>query len=71
MLTTLENSFHKTKADWLSLYYNDFRRRIIKLLHGAFRDFPTDLSLSLLDNKWVNTIVKGKLFLNSKRYILS
>ncbi|XP_065371708.1 RNA cytidine acetyltransferase [Calliphora vicina] len=57
MLHTLDKSGlnQKVNAEWLSLYYNDFRRRIIKLLSKAFREFPTSLSLSLLDNKCVKT----------------
>lgn len=37
--------------DWLSMYYRDFRRRVIKLLAKTFHNFTTGLSLSLLDNK--------------------
>lgn len=40
-------------ADWLSMYFRDFRRRIIKLLGKAFQSFTTGLALSLLDNKSV------------------
>ncbi|XP_055381005.1 RNA cytidine acetyltransferase [Condylostylus longicornis] len=40
-------------GNWLSLYFQDFRRRIIKLLSSAFRGLPTHLSLSVLDNKAV------------------
>lgn len=38
-------------ADWLSLYFHDFRRRFVKLLGKTFQEFTTGLSLSLLDNK--------------------
>lgn len=37
--------------DWLSSYYNDFRRRILKLLGKSFGTFTTGLALSLLENK--------------------
>lgn len=40
-------------ADWLSMYYCDFRRRLIKLLAKSFQSFTTGLALSLLDNKSV------------------
>ncbi|XP_075148996.1 RNA cytidine acetyltransferase l(1)G0020 [Haematobia irritans] len=56
MLHTLDKSGvpnQKVNAEWLSLYFNDFRRRAIKLMGKAFREFPTSLALSLLDNKWV------------------
>ncbi|XP_013101458.2 RNA cytidine acetyltransferase [Stomoxys calcitrans] len=56
MLHTLDKSgapHQKVNAEWLSLYFNDFRRRAIKLMGKAFREFPTSLALSLLDNKWV------------------
>lgn len=39
--------------DWLSMYYCDFRRRLIKLLPKTFQSFTTGLALSLLDNKSV------------------
>lgn len=39
--------------DWLSMYYCDFRRRLIKLLAKTFQNFTTGLALSLLDNKSV------------------
>lgn len=39
--------------DWLSSYYRDFRRRVIKLLSKTFQSFTTGLALSLLDNKAV------------------
>lgn len=39
--------------DWLSMYYRDFRRRLIKLLAKTFPNFTTGLALSLLDNKSV------------------
>lgn len=39
--------------DWLSMYYCDFRRRLIKLLAKTFQSFTTGLALSLLDNKSV------------------
>lgn len=38
-------------SDWLSMYFRDFRRRLIKLLAKAFQSFTTGLALSLLDNK--------------------
>lgn len=56
MLHTLDKSgslTEKVSAEWLSLYFNDFRRRVLKLLGKTFREFPTSLALSLLDNKWV------------------
>uniref|UniRef100_A0A1B0B8I7 RNA cytidine acetyltransferase n=1 Tax=Glossina palpalis gambiensis TaxID=67801 RepID=A0A1B0B8I7_9MUSC len=52
MLHSLKNE--KKCTDWLNLYFNDFRRRITKLLSKAFREFPSSLALSLLDNKWVS-----------------
>lgn len=39
--------------DWLSMYFRDFRRRLIKLLSKSFPSFTTGLALSLLDNKSV------------------
>lgn len=55
MLHTLDKSGatqEKKCAEWLSLYFNDFRRRIIKLLSKTFREFTTSLALSIIDNKW-------------------
>ncbi|XP_055912819.1 RNA cytidine acetyltransferase [Eupeodes corollae] len=55
MLQTLHKEGIREKAtgEWLSLYFNDFRRRVIKLLGRVFKDFPTSLALSLLDNRSV------------------
>lgn len=56
MLHTLNKSAgttQKVNAEWLGLYFNDFRRRVIKLMSKTFREFSTSLVLSLLDNKWV------------------
>ncbi|XP_054728093.1 RNA cytidine acetyltransferase [Anastrepha obliqua] len=55
MLHTLDKSGaspEKKCAEWLSLYFNDFRRRIIKLLSKTFREFSATLALSIIDNKW-------------------
>uniref|UniRef100_A0A1B0A084 RNA cytidine acetyltransferase n=1 Tax=Glossina pallidipes TaxID=7398 RepID=A0A1B0A084_GLOPL len=52
MLHSLKNE--KKCTEWLNLYFNDFRRRITKLLSKAFREFPSSLALSLLDNRWVS-----------------
>lgn len=41
--------------DWLSSYFRDFRRRVIKLMPKTFQSFSTGLALSLLDNKTVPT----------------
>lgn len=62
MLKTLNKSGNKEKAnaEWLSLYFNDFRRRIIKLLGKAFKEFTTSLALSILDNKTAKIEQKGK-----------
>lgn len=52
MLATI--NFDKTVSDnWLPSYFEDFRRRIIKLLAKSFAHFSTGLALSLLDNKAV------------------
>lgn len=51
-------------GDWLSMYYRDFRRRIIKLLAKTFQSFTTGLALSLLDNKSV--MVKNEREYNFK-----
>lgn len=42
--------------DWLSMYFRDFRRRLIRLLAKTFQSFTTGLALSLLDNKAVTII---------------
>lgn len=61
MISTI--NFNKTESkDWLTEYYKDFRRRILKLLGKSFQSFTTGLSLSLLDNKAVRLEVEGKLF---------
>ncbi|XP_036318719.1 RNA cytidine acetyltransferase [Rhagoletis pomonella] len=52
-------SQEKKCAEWLSLYFNDFRRRIIKLLSKTFREFPTSLGLSIIDNKRAKIEQKG------------
>ncbi|XP_001354982.3 RNA cytidine acetyltransferase isoform X1 [Drosophila pseudoobscura] len=36
---------------WLGLYYQDFRRRVLKLMGKTFREFETKLCLALLKNK--------------------
>lgn len=41
------------KNDWLSNYFNDFRRRIMKLLGKSFSSFSTGFAMSILDNKSV------------------
>lgn len=46
-------------SEWLTSYYVDFRRRIIKLLGKTFPTFTTSLALSLLDNKAVSLSVDG------------
>lgn len=51
--------------DWLSLYYRDFRRRVIKLLAKVFQSFTTGLALSLLDNKAVTIKNEREYKLNS------
>lgn len=50
-------------TDWLSMYFHDFRRRILKLLGKSFNSFTTGLSLSLLDNRAV-TLKEDKLSQN-------
>lgn len=52
MISVLKNDKVES-ANWLSMYYRDFRRRIIKLLGKSFQSFTTALALSLLDNKAV------------------
>lgn len=52
MISVLKNDKVES-ANWLSMYYRDFRRRIIKLLGKTFQSFTTALALSLLDNKSV------------------
>lgn len=62
MISTI--NFNKTESkDWLTEYYKDFRRRILKLLAKSFQTFTTGLSLSLLDNKAVRLEVEGRFFL--------
>lgn len=54
--TILLASLHTEKteqSDWLTNYYVDFRRRILKLLAKTFQSFSTGLALSLLDNRSV------------------
>lgn len=54
---------NKTESnDWLTSYYVDFRRRILKLLGKTFNSFTTGLALSLLDNKAVALPFDGKWF---------
>lgn len=49
MLQTLD----ETPKPWLNLYYQDFKRRVLKLMGKTFREFETKLCLSLLKNKTV------------------
>lgn len=52
--TILIASLHTDRteqSDWLTSYYQDFRRRVLKLLAKTFQSFTTGLALSLLDNK--------------------
>lgn len=52
MISTIKSD--KTESDnWLSMYFQDFRRRFTKLLAKTFPHFTTGLALSLLDNKSV------------------
>ncbi|XP_055705720.1 RNA cytidine acetyltransferase isoform X2 [Phlebotomus papatasi] len=42
---------NKTASDsWISAYFCDFRRRILKLLGKSFQSFSSSLALSLIDN---------------------
>lgn len=66
MISTLKTD--KVESDdWLSMYFRDFRRRIIKLLAKTFHNFTTGLALSLLDNKAVTIKNERKLTFNFKR----
>lgn len=52
--TILISSLHTDKTasnDWLKMYYQDFRRRILKLLGKTFQSFTSGLAMSLLDTK--------------------
>lgn len=61
MISTLQKAgIAKSSGEWLPLYFADFRRRIIKLLGKSFREFPTSLALSLLDNKFAKVADEGK-----------
>jgi len=44
---------NNNNSEWLAMYFNDFRRRILKLFGKSFHEFSTALGLSLLDNKHV------------------
>lgn len=46
---------------WLSEFYTDFRRRILRLAGKAFQPFTTSLVLSLLDNNTVKAEGGGRL----------
>lgn len=60
MISTI--NFNKTESkDWLTEYYKDFRRRVLKLLGKSFQTFTTGLALSLLDNKAVHFDTEGEL----------
>jgi len=52
MLHVLNLQEHK----WLPLYYQDFRRRVLKLMGKTFREFDTKLCLSLLKSKSVGDV---------------
>ncbi|XP_030378737.1 RNA cytidine acetyltransferase [Scaptodrosophila lebanonensis] len=56
MLHTLDED-----ASWLGLYYNDFRRRVLKLMGKTFREFETKLCLALLRNKTVQMSTQAAL----------
>ncbi|KAH8275946.1 hypothetical protein KR018_001893 [Drosophila ironensis] len=51
-------------TSWLGLYYQDFRRRVLKLMGKTFREFETKLCLALLKNKSVDTEVSALGALN-------
>ncbi|EDV99606.1 RNA cytidine acetyltransferase isoform X1 [Drosophila grimshawi] len=53
MLHTLATPRSIRATPWLSLYYNDFRRRVLKLMGTTFREFETKLCLALLKNNAV------------------
>lgn len=58
-----EKALSGNGSQWLSLYFKDFRRRIIKLLGSVFKEFPTHVGLSLLDNKHLKPENPGKFTL--------
>lgn len=68
MLSPISTSLEKVESsDWLKEYFIDFRRRILKLLGKAFSKFNTGMSLSLLDNRAVKIVGKGKILLLSSK----
>ncbi|XP_068151602.1 RNA cytidine acetyltransferase [Drosophila tropicalis] len=44
-----------SSTTWLGLYYQDFKRRALKLMGKTFREFETKLCLALLKNKSVDS----------------
>lgn len=50
MISTISTDKTETN-EWLTQYFLDFRRRVLKLLSKTFETFTTGLALSLLDNK--------------------
>ncbi|ALC49640.1 l-1-G0020 [Drosophila busckii] len=46
----------QTSTPWLGLYFQDFRRRVLKLMGKTFREFETKLCLALLKNKTVQDV---------------
>ncbi|GAB0097389.1 RNA cytidine acetyltransferase [Sergentomyia squamirostris] len=56
-------STDKTASEsWISAYFFDFRRRILKLLGKSFHSFTSSLSLSLIDNPTITKTAEiGKL----------
>ncbi|EDW86220.1 uncharacterized protein Dwil_GK16915 [Drosophila willistoni] len=44
-----------SSTPWLVLYYQDFKRRALKLMGKTFREFETKLCLALLKNKIVDS----------------
>lgn len=57
MLHTLDT----TPKPWLNLYYQDFKRRVLKLMGQTFSEFETKLCLTLLKNKSVKGSAKDAL----------
>jgi N-acetyltransferase 10 len=51
LLTPIAQSERTTSHEWLTAYFTDFRRRILKLFGKSFNKFTTGLALSLLDNR--------------------
>lgn len=61
MLNVLHSDENEVANDWLAVYWTEFRKRFISLLHDDFRTFTSSLALSMLTNKARKVPIRSKI----------